>query len=307
MLTLTSDAGVYWRSDDTVVIRGVEYYVTFERGTCEPCMKLSRSKLSGYIDGQLVRCGCSFAEFAFGDPYICTGTEGPGGPCSNAVTIRVEWTCCDREGWAGPGWYCARPVAKPGEAPVDCVALDLPDSARCDTSIELCSGPYVDEASAVAACGSAVPEVASLCCSDGPAAKRFRFMMNGITSTRAGCDAACAALNGVWQVLTLPDDPGFFCQWSGTAAFGAWCWVPGLNLYMRRTGSISIGGYVSFTITLEIQGFTVPPGGAPTYLVHDNNWDCKSPITLSLMYNTGDYTSGLMCDKFPDRITLYPF
>lgn len=305
MLTLKSEEGVYWRSDDKVVIRGVEYYVTFERGSCEPCMKLSRSKLSGYIDGKLIKCECSFAEFAFGSPYICDGVEGPGGPCGNAVTIRVEWVCCEKDGWGGPGWYCARPVPKPGEDPVDCVAVELPEYARCDTSIEICSGPYADEESAVAACDPAAPELVGECCSGEPAAKRFRFMLTDITSNSPACDAACAALNGVWQTVEWTWHHAY-CSWEGAAAFGSACWVNNITLSMRRIAHVVTGIQVAWIIELYIYGF-LTPNGVSTYAGHNNEWDCKSPITLIRLWNEADFSSPPMCDNLPASITLYPF
>lgn len=53
-------------------------------------------------------------------------------------------------GWAGPGWYCLRNVASLDP----CTALYLSNADRCDTTIELCSGPYASEAAAAAGCAS---------------------------------------------------------------------------------------------------------------------------------------------------------
>ena len=56
--------------------------------------------------------------------------------------------CDPIAGWDGPGWYCIWN----GTA---CEPAELMEADACDTAISICGGPYVDEAAAEAACGTA--------------------------------------------------------------------------------------------------------------------------------------------------------
>ena len=142
-----------------LTICGVEYLVSFAKPTdCGgPCLTLTSSGGSGGGSGASVSykgvlecCGCSWAIFAFGDPDLCSGTRDPAGPCANLLRIKVEYHCCPIDGYDGPGWYCVRAA---GGSDL-CFTTELLDGDECDPTIEICSGPYADEAAAAAVCYS---------------------------------------------------------------------------------------------------------------------------------------------------------
>lgn len=147
---ITSADGVTWTGPGRVRVRATEYTVAFTRDRCRgPCLTLTPVGGGAPIECVRGRCGCSYAEFTALDPAACDGAWDPHGPCRNAVTVRVEWSCCPIPGWAGDGWYCVRDAGTDGP----CVAVDLSGDARCDDSLEICSGPYPSEPTATFFCG----------------------------------------------------------------------------------------------------------------------------------------------------------
>ncbi|HEY1186302.1 MAG TPA: hypothetical protein VGE74_01535 [Gemmata sp.] len=132
---------------DTLTICGVSYSVSFSKGTCDgPCLTLTSPTASG-ASYTAVResCGPNYAVFAIGNPAVCTGDPACGGPAANLLRLKVQWVSCL---WDGPGWYCVRDCGGAGA----CTATELLEGDQYDASIEICSGPYADEATAGAAC-----------------------------------------------------------------------------------------------------------------------------------------------------------
>lgn len=133
----------------------VVYGVVFDRSG--PTLSLTPLSASGAaIEGILDCCGCGYAIFAFGGLPICSGTDTGTGPCDNLLRLKVEWSCCPIEGWAGEGWYCVRAAG----TEFACVAVELLDEDKCGDSIEICSGPYATQEEAEANCPG---EVESAC------------------------------------------------------------------------------------------------------------------------------------------------
>lgn len=143
--------GAPWTSAGTITICNREYGLLFSKEGCDgPCLNLVTEfgSGSGLTIYPTVRscCGKNYADFAIGDPAVCTGTEGCGGPDGNVTTIRVAWVPCN---WSGDAWYCARDCGTDDDpAPVE---LTLTDIMTGD--LEIVSGPYNTEAEAILACG----------------------------------------------------------------------------------------------------------------------------------------------------------
>lgn len=157
---LTTGDGEDWTVTGTgssVTICGVEYALTFSREGCDgPCLTLTAEAGSGtaYTTTRDC-CGPNYAIFSIGTPLVCTGTTDPNaGPVGNVARIKVEWTCCSADGYAGPGYYCVRDAGTDDAcAPVEVLsAADV-----CAGVIEICSGPYSTLAGAEAACGEPEP------------------------------------------------------------------------------------------------------------------------------------------------------
>lgn len=282
-MLITSTDGASWTAPDTLTVRGVGYRVRFDRTGCDgPCLSLLSPDPGGpEYRGKLVRCACSYAEFAFGHPDLCTGPEGAGGPCANLLTVRVAYTCCELPGWGGPGWYCVRDAGSANP----CAAVDLDHEHRCDATIEICSGPYADQAAAEAECPP--PETYGTCCGEKPAAKKMRLVIDFLRDT-ASCAYCESVLNGVYDLeletlttfcqwtATVPDPPGFSCGSGGT-------------LRLRRVGPIQFTMEGSTTIYAS-------------YVQTYQTWDCNSPITLSRV----DTFSPARCDGWPPTLTFFP-
>lgn len=151
---LTSADGARW-SGGTISVCGTDYTLAFSIGTCsDPCLTLTGATASApTYPGVRESCGPNSAVFAFGDPAICTGEVACGGPANNVLRVRVRWinSCL----WAGPGWYCVRDCGSE-EA---CEAVELLEGDQYDDTIEICSGPYEDEAAAEEVCPVTVPGV----------------------------------------------------------------------------------------------------------------------------------------------------
>lgn len=150
-----------------LVICGASYLPSFTKGGCDgPCLTLAPAGGAGSGSGGTVytgtreSCGPNWAVFAFGAPAICTGTRACGGPAANVLRVRVSWVSCL---WAGPGWYCVKDC--PGTT---CAAVELLEGDQYRTDIEICSGPYVNEAAAGAVCPVLSPVYAS--CAEAAAA-----------------------------------------------------------------------------------------------------------------------------------------
>lgn len=137
----------------TITICGSDYIVVFERGD-DRRGRLTLTPASGSSTSYVYEsecCGCNYAVFAIGDPVFCPGTEGDGGPCQNLLRLKVEWKCCPIVGWGGAGWYCVRAAGSSDP----CVAVDLSEDDACDTTIEICAGPFATEGEALAECSAA--------------------------------------------------------------------------------------------------------------------------------------------------------
>lgn len=178
-VSLSSDDGVIWEGATDFIYSGGSGPVVFTRPDCQALPTLT---IDGYClvydyagvdaDGRL------YIEYT-GGTALCSDESGTGSgtggsrlDCgSNTFTIRLTCFCCVEEsitGWDGIGWYCV--INTETEM---CEPTYLTEANRCDTTITICSGPYVDQSAAEEVCGTVNP----ICCPDGTAAmKTFKFI-----------------------------------------------------------------------------------------------------------------------------------
>lgn len=152
---LSSSDGLTWSNSGTnLTICSADYEVEFTKGTCNgPCLTLTTTTGSSTTyTGTRAASGCTYAEFSFSKRSLCPATTRSAlGPCYDTVTVRVDWSCCPITDWDGEGWYCVTTAA--GSC-ADAIALNLTDDDKCDTDIQICSGPYANQAAAEAVCGA---------------------------------------------------------------------------------------------------------------------------------------------------------
>lgn len=149
---LTSDDRLTWASSDTITICGLTYTVSVATNAGgAPQMTLTGvgSGAGGPYTGLFACCACKLVKWALPLDVLCPDDADPGDPCLNVVEVSARWLdCCPITGWQGPGWYCVRAAGSSAE----CYALELLDADKCDTSIEICSGAYSDEPTALGHC-----------------------------------------------------------------------------------------------------------------------------------------------------------
>lgn len=138
-----------------------------------PYLKLTRASDQVVFDGHLDTWGNGFVVFAFGGPHFCKGQRA--GDCAdNVYRIKIECICTAIEGWSGAGWYCVRDKVTSGESglsgeeesgeamamdtegasgpPGACHAVELLNTDRCISSIEICAGPFATKFEAQTEC-----------------------------------------------------------------------------------------------------------------------------------------------------------
>jgi hypothetical protein len=90
------------------------------------------------VEGLYQGCSDGKLYFAFGGTTLCGGSAGD---CNNSFVVAITCTCCDLEGYAGPGWYV---VAGEGES--DCFGeLTVVELTGCDGDVIICDGPFETE------------------------------------------------------------------------------------------------------------------------------------------------------------------
>lgn len=155
--------------------------------------------------------------------------------------------CTPIAGWGGAGWYCVE------DGVGGCEAFELDAGHECDTSIVICSGPYVDEATAIAACGADEPPTARYDCVDGACVEAG----GGEHATLARCEAKCPGADccteesgaaTVEATVTVSEVEVFTLTKSGTSA----------NIW-NGVGVLSDTGRVILSVLCGTAG-----GGAPT-------------------------------------------
>ena len=148
--------------------------------------------------------GCDGTDgllFSFGKSPLCTA--GTPVLCDNSFVVRITCSCCPIDGWAGADWYCVREsgTGDPAEPQY------LEDADKCDTTVEIVSGPYATEAAALAACGPPPS------CTDRDPST-LPTTLDALITASLGGTAACA--NGGTFVMTegTPD------EWNGSQPAG---------------------------------------------------------------------------------------
>lgn len=288
-IQIVSDDGVIWTGPDTVTIRGTEYVVEFAPDGCGgPCLYLVLPLGSPvYFRATLEDCGCNWATFAVGDPFVCGGATAPGGPCKNRVTIRVEWKCCNPiEGWGGPGWYCIKPAGRVA----GCRVAELLGNAACDRTIEICSGPYVDEAAAESVCSLYVE------CGDRRFARYYSFTMGDDVTGLNCADADCETMRGRVNLVQFATFGGM-CPWSGVlnADYPSDCFGgSGLLAWNFRT----VTGP-----TFQIELILTIGGADARWVSSDLDWQGDTPLVLTGGSVVGPFKR---CGTYPTTVTMYP-
>jgi hypothetical protein len=172
--------------------------------------------------------------------------------------------------WASAGWYCVR---APGGG--SCVAAELLDADRCDTSVVICSGPYADEATATAACsgsgsgsGPATPGTLA-CCPAYTSSPGVGATTGSLLKVFDTCGAFTAA-PGVAEFDSFPSGGAYIR--SDTVYSGMWyvsilCdgltgqWVVSL----AKDGEAGYAGHLvseqcNFEGLVRTYDFVIPPG-----------------------------------------------
>jgi hypothetical protein len=214
----------------------------------------------GGTAGVYLRCKDGKATFAFGNSLCYGSGSGFVASCDGGLILAVECSCCPIAGWHGEGWYCCRDAGSLGP----CVAVHLLDSDACDTSIQICSGPYTDETAALAACGT-VPVGG---CPAIP--KTVYAHLFGISG--AACDAGPIAL-----------------AWDGSVSWAGSGTVNGnaLGITVRYTGSswvADISGcatHASWPLVVDCLRTDYGPSGGNWYRLDDAWFGCCPPDGLA--------------------------
>jgi hypothetical protein len=185
----------------TVTICGVEYALTFSREGCDgPCLTLTSDGGTAYT---AVRdcCGPNYAIFSIGNVAVCSGTtDTAAGPVGNTVRIKVEWTCCPADGYAGAGYYCVRDA---GTSDL-CVAVEVTSAADvCADEVEICDGPYSTLEEAQAACPEPTPATVECCVSEVPAALNLSVEFGG-TGNYPDCPPHLSGSCVLYHVVDIP-------------------------------------------------------------------------------------------------------
>lgn len=157
-----------WSDDATAWVDHNFVYGTGASGTLKTWLDKTTTDRIGIaasindINIVLDCCGTNYAVFSFGNNVNSTFCSGgiPNYCSPNVARVKVECDCCSIDGWEGEGWYC---VLDPEQ---DCgvdtpIAVELLEAYRCNTDIQICSGPYATRELAEAACAGAV---VSDCC-----------------------------------------------------------------------------------------------------------------------------------------------
>lgn len=224
------------------------------------------------LDGKqlYLKCAGADATFVGGKRNGFTGgAAAPAGACaSNDFVLRVACQCCSIDGWAGPGWYCVREAGTEDA----CVPTELLEADRCDDTIEICSGPYADEATADEAC--APDPGITVCGCENPMPTKVCAtisLQTGSHSCLAGPYTLTAA-GGGWHVLSLP----YPCPTvSGTGQLALTC--PG--------GSIPfVVGFTASGFDITVTPVTVSTSGCGLPFLHV--FDVSTSDTV---FNSGSF------------------
>lgn len=211
------------------------------------------------------------ADKCDGDIVICSGPY--------ATLEDAEAACCR---WGGPGWYCTR------NEDGTCSAEFLDEDAECNPDIIpiICSGPYVDEETASAACGTL-----GLCCEDTSTAS---FTLAGVTTDPGGepfgCD--CSVLNTAWS-LAFDGEVAGVRTWSETVGIASNCNGNTNRIAILTCDSNEEGSdAVTLTIYFGVDEVVQYTGSKAT-------WVCPGPNVL-----TRGFVALNACATFPTTLTV---
>lgn len=147
------------------------------------------------VSGFYLGCSGGALLFSFGGATLCAGTPVE---CANYFVVRVECSCCPIDGYAGEGWYCF--VAAGDDCEVDTTyCAELLNEDKCNPEIEICDGPFDDQAECEAACVGSVPTVVVDCCETPVAQTLYLHITGGVTA-----DVELTWLGGSqWRALAV--------------------------------------------------------------------------------------------------------
>ncbi len=246
-------------------------------------------------------CGDGFVLFAGGPGNGLSGSGfSPDTSCQpDYFCVKVACACCPIEGWGGPGWYCIATIGT-ATGSGNCVAVELLTEDSCDINIVICSGPYVNEAGALAVCGpppfvTYTPNANNClfgglpCCPDFEINQTICVFFHDGTGGGAHFNGAIAEVtynSGLTSLLpctlvfnvclTIPADPVVYdiqvsVQCSGVSPFATTYGV-GLQAYLASClpGNIIVGS--SAIGSNSVTGCIIP-GGRP--------WDWTTTMAVS--------------------------
>lgn len=213
-------SGGIWSSTENLT-----YFDGHNTGAVE--FNFSRGSMHLSVGGlELVNCGngCFKGGPITGhDEDFGTGSPIPQTACAGRTfQCCISCTCCSIPGWGGPGWYCVHnsAITGTGTLPEDCIAVELLDEDRCDTSIEICSGPYDTEEEADLACMAAgtgsgtSPPVSIECCDPPPGLLLYAHFSGALAEM---------------GTVTLTGGPFPLTNWSGASSCGGFAKAVTLN------------------------------------------------------------------------------
>lgn len=246
-----ADAATAW-SGTIALPGGVAAAVGMIQGQDGPLLQVVLPGGAGTANG--VRLGCENGKLLYAFPnWLCGGggsSLGARGSCAGGLVLGVACSCCSiLHGYDGKGWYCVRPTVGGGAGS----PAHLDDSDKCDPTIVIVSGPYVDEAAAAAACGP----VDTGCASPGAAAVP-RTLYAHFAGALAALGTVPLSYNGAtWDATFAPVDVGGGCLASYVQLMNNSCnWGLQVN---HRDGS---GTLLSYWLWTQFPG-AVPSSWSP--------------------------------------------
>lgn len=192
-------------------------YLDVTNGTLVATWNTATGMLDLVLDGSiLMNCGNGCYTGGPLTGHTRAGSDTSAACEGEVFTVCLSCVCCPIFLWGGEGWYCVYTGTGAGTGADQCSVLYLTDADKCDTTIDICSGPYATETEADAVCGL----ITTTCCPSDPLPGQLQVVVSG-TAVLNGTYPLIYRGGGVWS-LTQAD-----------SAFGTCPQAPGTEEYIR--------------------------------------------------------------------------